>query len=243
MLNSAKILLDGYCVVRNGVPESIRVPLRELCAEQCPIEKRTEILQPFSFDAVRPLQREFTVHVHSLLRHFPDVRYLSSAVLPKYPGDPHGKWHTDWWDWHSIDTAYSVPSQIGAICYLDDANSETGHLKVIPQSHRKAFPGVWENGDLTDPIEQVSIRASAGDIVFIDARLLHAVTENVSDTVRFACTLWFLVDFANLPAQVKSSAMLCCSRELQAAFPGMYPDFWEKIPAPRAHNTKPNYEI
>jgi ectoine hydroxylase-related dioxygenase (phytanoyl-CoA dioxygenase family) len=69
-----------------------------------------------------------------------------------------------------------------ALVYLDDYNPDNGATRIVPGSHRPA-PGD-PPFDFTDESRSVHIAGDAGDILVIDADLVHAASRNHRGTRR-----------------------------------------------------------
>jgi phytanoyl-CoA hydroxylase len=150
----------------------------------------------------------------------PDPRYEHGIVFTKPPRTPRTFWHQDGVSWNHPSSYQDPAQELILIYYLVDTGPANGCLRVIPGSHRKrhllhdALTGSYtpELRMMADPRspafqtfpDEVEVAVSAGDLVIIDARLLHAAHANESDEERTALSLWYLADHQALPEGVKA---------------------------------------
>lgn len=118
------------------------------------------------------------------------------------------------------------PSQLIALCYLDDVSPNGGGLSVWPGSHREIYPCMGSKlehvaSDEYDSVftkwaslAPVELPGARGDVVIIHHRLLHAPSLNRSSRIRFG----FLCDYMRHDAKA-----LCAERPTQS--------MWEDWPA------------
>ena len=136
-------------------------------------------------------------------------------ILTKEVGGPPLYWHQDWIFWDDPLSLSPWPQVIALNYYLSDTSVENGCLKVIPGSHRKRFPihdrmvpaheqgGRYVSED--DPVmfsadpDQVHVPVKAGDLVLLDARVLHAADRNRTDQRRTLVLAWHLRPFDTVP--------------------------------------------
>lgn len=151
---------------------------------------------------------------------FPDARFLHGIVFDKPPHSPPTFWHQDGTSWNHPVSYEAQPPELILIYYLVDTTRDNGCLRVIPGSHRRRHPlHDWlahsrteELRRMADPDtpafrrypEEVALPVHAGDVVILDARLLHAAHANASGTRRTALSLWYAPDVAALPECVRA---------------------------------------
>lgn len=141
---------------------------------------------------------------------FPDVRYISSALIPRYPGEIRRAWHQDWWGWDisDLDSYREIPPQVGVLIYSERTDSTRGgQLTVSPTSYRDICYGD-EDGSRLQLGGEIPVGVSKGEGVVLDARKFHAarpLTESVEDT-RYCLSMWFAVDWHNLSPDIQMTA-------------------------------------
>ena len=149
-----------------------------------------------------------------------DIRYAQGYLLIKPPRSLPTFWHQDWWLWNDPASYTSHIQQIGVLCYLQDMSKNNGTLRVLPGSHRKehSLHGLLKNLDNdelrrgqypdTEPyqsqIGEVNLELKLGDIVLIDARLLHGANANQSEQYRHGIALWYYPNYNLLSEAVKA---------------------------------------
>ena len=130
----------------------------------------------------------------------------SIIILTKEAGGPPLYWHQDWMQWNDPLSLSPWSQKFALNYYLTDTSVENGCLKVIPGSHLKRFPihdrlvPAHEQGarfiDDDDPVmfsedpDQVEVPVKAGDLVLLDARILHAADRNQTDERRTLVLAW-----------------------------------------------------
>ena len=224
-----QLIKDGYCIFKNVLSRKFIQQLFQhsnaLVHQQSQLEKN----ELRSLGSLISLWKD--PFFYSLIAH-PDIlekmrsvgaeeiRYSNGYLLAKPPHSVPTFWHQDWWLW-SDHVSYSpfIP-QIGVLCYLQDVNKDNGALRVIPKSHHKAHPlhhilQAMDNQELrraeninTAPYlqqkEEIALEVNQGDIVFIDARLLHGAYANQSNQYRFGLTLWYYPNYHLFSEAIKA---------------------------------------
>ena len=130
----------------------------------------------------------------------------SIIILTKEAGGPPLYWHQDWMQWNDPLSLSPWTQKFALNYYLTDTSVENGCLKVIPGSHLKRFAihdrlvPAHEQGarfiDEDDPVmfsedpDQVEVPVKAGDLVLLDARILHAADRNQTDERRTLVLAW-----------------------------------------------------
>lgn len=122
----------------------------------------------------------------------PDIDAFGTKFFPKLP---HGGTSTHW---HQDNYYFGTNSDRIISCgiYLEDADTENGCLRVIPESHLEmeivehtknpAMHGSWTDVDESQAIDLV---IPAGTVVVFSANLLHGSNDNFSDRTRYS-TAW-----------------------------------------------------
>lgn len=177
--------------------------------------------------------------------NFPDVRWLAGALIPKWRDEGRRGAHIDWWGWEGsvVDTAREVPPQIGMLFYLQDANLTTGALTFLAGSHRRRIAAADEGWESWEPIpNETVLEAKAGDVVLLDPRALHAVTENSDSEVRLCLTMWFLIDYERLEPRTRATTMLSVPPSFQDDLGPLCPKY-EGPAAWFPHVKKPQFPI
>ena len=151
---------------------------------------------------------------------FRDPRFLHGIYFEKPPHTPRTFWHQDGTSWNDPSSYDAVPQEVILLYYLVDTGSHNGALRVIPASHRRRHPlhdwlaqsrvdDLRRNTAACDPAfhtypEEVSVPVTAGDLVVLDSRLLHAAHANTSDFPRPALSLWYATDASALPERIRA---------------------------------------
>ena len=151
---------------------------------------------------------------------FDNPKWSSGFIISKPGSSPALFWHQDWWGWNHASSYEPACQMAFLMYYLIDTHKENGCLRLIPKSHIKRHA---LHDELTAPHAEyrrmqnpdhpaykhaegeVDVEVKAGDLIFGDARLLHAAHTNQTDQRRTVVTLWFFPDFENLPEQIKAS--------------------------------------
>ena len=145
--------------------------------------------------------------------------YSSGYVISKPPGGPALFWHQDWWGWqHPISRDERI-AQLALFLYMTDTARQNGCLRLIPGSHRRPH-ALHDLVDAHDPTlaevknpddaafashaDEVDVPVTAGDVVVVDARLIHGAHPNRSGRERTNITLWWHPDYEGLPATIKA---------------------------------------
>ena len=145
--------------------------------------------------------------------------YSSGYVISKPPGGPALFWHQDWWGWQHPISRDDRIAQLALFLYMTDTTRENGCLRLIPGTHRKPHP-LHDLVDAHDPTlaevknpddaafashaDEVDVPVTAGDVVVVDARLIHGAHPNRSGRERTNITLWWHPDYEGLPATIKA---------------------------------------
>lgn len=122
----------------------------------------------------------------------PHIDAFGTKFFPKLP---HGGTSTHW---HQDNYYFGTNSDRIISCgiYLEDADTDNGCLRVIPESHHTreivehkknpAMHGSWTDVDETQAVDLV---IPAGTVVVFSANLLHGSNDNFSDRTRYS-TAW-----------------------------------------------------
>lgn len=145
----------------------------------------------------------------------PDVKFHSSKLNYKWPGSGEiVKWHQDTAAWPH--TNYSLVT-LGV--YLDDTPAERGPLSCLPGTHQGPIfvhrddAGIWTgavgDSDMArfNPDDVEDLTGSAGTVVALHCRVLHASRANMTDRVR-PCALFVYASadaFAWMPQPTPTS--------------------------------------
>jgi hypothetical protein len=137
-------------------------------------------------------------------------------ILNKPPQGPPLYWHQDCMHWNHPQAALPWPSQIFLSYYLVDTTRENGCLRALPGTHLKRIPLHDElpaaHGPELQAVEvdhpafaehpdEIDLPVKAGDLVFADARMLHAAWPNQTDKRRPLILQWWSVfPFPTVPS-------------------------------------------
>ncbi len=152
---------------------------------------------------------------------------MPASIQYPRPGKPHIELH---------------PSQLIALCYLDDVVPGGGGLHVWPGSHRELYPAIGSKLEhIATPayeaafvrwagLQPVEVPGRQGDIVIIHHRLLHAPSLNRSPNMRYG----FLCDY------LRDDYRRLCSEA-----PGALWEDWPAIAAlpPSLRDAPPDYTL
>ena len=154
--------------------------------------------------------------------------FSSGYVISKPPGGPALFWHQDWWGWEHPISRDDRIAQVALFLYMTDTTLQNGCLRLIPGTHRKPHP-LHDLVDAHDPTlaevknpddhafashpDEVDVPVTAGDVVVVDARLIHGAHPNRSDRERTNITLWWHPDYEGLPAPIKTRIWQVYERE------------------------------
>ena len=154
--------------------------------------------------------------------------FSSGYVISKPPGGPALFWHQDWWGWEHPISRDDRIAQVALFLYMTDTTRENGCLRLIPGTHRRPHP-LHDLVDAHDPTlaevknpedaafashaDEVDVPVTAGDVVVVDARLIHGAHPNRSGAERTNITLWWHPDYEDLPATIKARIWQVYERE------------------------------
>lgn len=194
--------------------------------------------------------------VLALLRNlgFADPRFQHGIVFNKLPHTPRTFWHQDGTIWNHPAAYTDVPHDLILIYYLVDTTEDNGCLRVIPGSHRRRHPLHQSLGGAYTPDlrrmhdpgapafqsypDEISLPVRAGDVVIIDARLLHAAHANQSASERPALSLWYVPSYRDLPECVRARYTLDEGCKLDCRLP-FVPAGWPLRAAERLRQVLP----
>ena len=205
---------DGYLAAEGLIPDAWMHRLRELSAEFLEASKsQTKSNEAFDLGPSHSAARPHVRRLRALVDRHPDFwRFASESVLADIAADlvgPDVKFHSaklnyKWpgpgevIDWHQDipawpHTNYS-PVTLGV--YLDDVPVEQGPLTCVPGSHRGPIfvhrdeAGKWTGSvsmrDMAtvDRSRAEDLPGSAGTVIAINCRTLHASRANQTERVR-----------------------------------------------------------
>jgi hypothetical protein len=181
---------------------------------------------------------------------WPNPTFSDGYVISKPPQSPRLFWHYDWFIW---EDAYAYtrtdPPQVAFMYYLTDTARANGCLRAIPGSHIAHNPlhdllvephsGALANArDLNNPAfgdrpDETDLPARAGDVMIVDARLLHASHGNQSNDRRTVITLWYQPNFSNMPERIQAHFA-----KLATPPPAAWPDEARRMLEPMLTSTR-----
>lgn len=164
---------DGYLILRDAVPPDHIQPLRDaferLIPEQWhfPRERGTR----FSKLASDPLTRKTCLlpRVLAAIASMMKRRFYFASIQGRDPelGGGGQNLHRDW-------LVNGMPTSIiSGFAFLDDFDAANGATRVQPGTHRDA-----------SPVDDLALSGRSGDILLLDAHLLHCGTHNESGRKR-----------------------------------------------------------
>ena len=126
---------------------------------------------------------------------FHGTRFSSGYVISKPPGGPALFWHQDWWGWQHPISREDRIAQVALFLYMTDTTRQNGCLRLVPGTHRRRHP-LHDLVDAHDPTlaevknpdddafashpDEIDVPVTAGDVVVVDARLIHGAHPNRS---------------------------------------------------------------
>lgn len=132
---------------------------------------------------------------------------INMLIISKPPHGPPLYWHQDFREWNSPVAATPWPHQVCFSYYLSDTTKENGCLRVIPGSHRNWHPlhdllpnahereiqqiKDFDSPVFTDAQGSIDVPVCAGDLVILDARLLHSARANCTNQRRTLVLSWY----------------------------------------------------
>ena len=150
-----------------------------------------------------------------------DLRFQSGFLISEPGHSPALFWHQDWWGW-SLGCSYRArPQQVGVMAYLGRTCVANGCLRVLPGSHLRSHglhgsipahdAGLSRVDDEGHELYQgaqgeVALPSKPGDVLVIDARLLHSAYPNITDQERMLLTLWHHPYRPDLPRGIRAHA-------------------------------------
>ena len=156
------------------------------------------------------------------------TRFSSGYVISKPPGGPALFWHQDWWGWQHPISREDRVSQVALFLYMTDTTRQNGCLRLVPGTHRRRHP-LHDLVDAHDPTlaevknpdddafashpDEIDVPVKAGDVVVVDARLIHGAHSNRSGKERTNITLWWHPDYESLPASLQARIWRVYERE------------------------------
>lgn len=241
---------NGYVRLHDAVPgpQEYRDSLRCECADRVAADMRfleNGVAATLSIDLKNPLFNDLIHRGKNLLGYyfdFTDIRFISGALIPKFPNEPRRAWHVDWWAWDAPETQWSTPPQVGVIFYLDNATMFEGCFSCIPGSHRVQLPEYTEiwNTQADKRIDEEFVYVGAGDAIVFDARLMHAVTARSVPGTRIAVTMWYMIDWPNLSEGVRAMAVRSVTPDFKEYLGDLYPEYTDTA-EPTPMNTYPKF--
>ena len=128
-------------------------------------------------------------------------------------------WHQDWWGWQHPISREDRIAQVALFLYMTDTTRQNGCLRLVPGTHRRRHP-LHDLVDAHDPTlaevknpddaafashpDEIDVPVTAGDVVVVDARLIHGAHPNRSGRERTNITLWWHPDYESLPASLRA---------------------------------------
>jgi len=159
---------------------------------------------------------------------FRGTRFSSGYVISKPPGGPALFWHQDWWGWQHPISREDRIAQVALFLYMTDTTRQNGCLRLVPGSHRRRH-ALHDLVDAHDPTlaevknpdddafashpDEIDVPVRAGDVVVVDARLIHGAHPNRSGRERTNITLWWHPNYESLPASLRARIWHVFERE------------------------------
>ena len=209
MLDALYQLLGlGYCVIPDSLLDSELEDLRRMASSVMRSDQVAYACSaPFALDFLHPALIGLLAQPRAALdAGLPDLRFYSATLLNSKPGDGVGGWHWDWWAWDAVGLNWPWPPQIGVLYYLCDTSRANGCLRVLPCSHRTRLQWharIREIGPDTLPGE-TDVPVHAGDVVILDARVMHSRHANGTAIDRTVVSTWYASQYQLLPESVQS---------------------------------------
>ena len=96
----------------------------------------------------------------------------------------HGNSH------HLEDRVYTAPTACNCITYLQDMNEETGHLRILVDSHLD-YAFILDEDAGNPQTNEKLVELKAGDMVYTHNEILHAGSINTSGEIRYFISAYF----------------------------------------------------
>lgn len=114
----------------------------------------------------------------------PFVQLDTFSVISIPPGSKLGiNWHRDPYGSVPRGTEFQRPLGMNLLVYLQDLDSETGPLRVIPGSHRRALV-LPPEARHRPHVDEALLNVRAGDAILLHNNLIHSRSQNKSDIPR-----------------------------------------------------------
>ena len=169
-------------------PERIRASITNLLS-------REDLHTFFKEHLLNPILLDYAEHVMG-----PFIQ-LDGYEITGYPSRPVAqckqvdRWYRDAFNYsgvwgrhassyHRDDRVYTAPTACNCITYLQDINEESGHLRILTDSHIDYAFVLDENVHQPQPGEQL-VTLEAGDMVYTHNEILHAGSFNTSGQTRY----------------------------------------------------------
>lgn len=222
----------GYYVIRGAHPPELISDVRDavqplLAQQQKPLDT---IPLPVWEEPFKTLACHFITHQAFAAVGLWDLKYYGGAIINKRPREGRRHWHQDWWGWDDpVLSLRQRPLQVGCMHYLEPTSVENGCLRVLAGTHRRKFPQIHDNYKddnyvLIDyPRWEEPLEVFPGDLVLIDARLLHSTYPNRTQFNRTGITTWWIPFFKDLPEHLQHHVSLALDSPMRAALGDLAP--------------------
>lgn len=252
------LLRDGFVRLRQQIPRDVVSMLEEtsdgvLAAVDNETRSRTKSQGSMVRLTADPRFADLVVLPQALsalaMLGYRTPAFSDGYLISKPPHSPRLFWHYDWFAWKERRSHDPEPLQVALMYYLTDTTRANGCLRVIPGSHihhnelhdllaephSKSLAAVEDPGNpaFGDRPDEVDVAVDAGDLLVVDARLLHASHANTTDQPRTMLTLWYQPDLDSLPPAIQAQ---------MAAKAHVAPDDWPQEARDKWHSILVSYE-
>ena len=175
-------------------PDRIRASIRNVLTD----EKLSEF---FKEHLLNPTLLDYAEHVMG-----PLVQLMGYEITgyPSRPLDQRKKvdrWHRDAFNYsgvwgrdndthHREDRVYTAPTACNCITYLQDMNEETGHLRILADSHLD-YAFILDEDVHKPQANERLVELQAGDMVYTHNEILHSGSINTSGEIRYFISAYF----------------------------------------------------
>ncbi len=229
-LLKTQLTQDGYCVVQGVLDAGLLAMLRAHTQDRLRSEPEEKLKANLSLGTLIDLWDEAWLlpliagpQYKNLLIALGarTLRYSTAYLFHKFAHNPVTFWHQDWWAWKEALSYKKNPPQLGLLCFLQDTDAENGALRVLPGSHRHLtkLHAVIETLDkkilrqakdlssavFQSQVGEVTVAVNAGDVIVMDARLLHGAHANQTDMTNSLITAWYYPNYDELSPPIQAA--------------------------------------
>ena len=175
-------------------PKRIRASITDvLCREDLHAFFKEHLLHPVLLDYAEHVMGPFVQLDGYEITGYPSRPLAQRTKVDRWHRDAFnysGVWGRHGSSHHRDDRVYTAPTACNCITYLQDMNEETGHLRILTDSHLDYTFIRDEDAHQPQPGEQL-VTLEAGDMVYTHNEILHAGSINTSGQIRYFISAYF----------------------------------------------------